>query len=146
MSYWRDDRGSIYLVEGSVLFPISFMALFLLLFFMLVLFRQVNQEGNLRKALAQPTTSCAFAHPEESKAAKTLLSSSKWFQTGFLFSEQKVQQKEEVNFSAFRFFSIPAWEAKQERTSVWTSSANNLWRYEAINGFCAKQEQRKGGT
>lgn len=146
MKRWLDERGSIYLVEGTVLFPITFMALFLLLFFTLVLFLQVEQEGKIRRALTQPTTSIAFVHPEESPQAKALLSSSRWSETGLFFAKRRVEQNEEENHSPFRFFSLPALEVEQKRDSVWSSSATNLWRYQAINGFSAKQAQKEGET
>lgn len=146
MKFWAEEKGSMQLVEGTVLFPVTFIALFLLLFFMLSLFVQVDQEAKLRLALAQPTTSVAFGHPEESYLAKALLPSSQWSETGLFFVQRQIQQQKDVHALPFRFFSLPALHMEQQRSGVWSSSSTNLWRLEAVNGFCAQQAQNKGGA
>lgn len=146
MKYWKDDKGSVHLVEGAILFPLTFMALFLLLFFTVVLYLQVDQEGKIRRALTQSTTTISFRYPEESPQTRVLLSSSRWSKTGLFFMRRTIQQKEEADHSPFHFFSVPALVVEQERSAVWTSSATNLWCYEAVNGFCAHQTQKSGGS
>lgn len=145
MNRWADEKGAIPIVEGSILFPICFLILFLMLFFSLFLFLQTFREGRLRRILAQPTTEAAFLKPEDSLLAQSLRTPGRFTKEGlFLVRLQLEQQESEDGGTPFHFFKLSSYPIHFKRSSVWSSSATNLWRYEAINGFAASAAGQSG--
>lgn len=136
MKHWRLERGSVDMVEGSILFPLTFIAILLLLLWALFLYRDAAREAQMWRLMTQPTSGLFYETPEEDPISERL-EQVKLTQHGLFFrtlhATSHVERKAGM---PFRFFNrLKAISFGMERETVWSSPVENLWHFETINGF-----------
>lgn len=135
MNLIKDDRGAVAVLESSLIFPICFFALFLLLFFSIHLFYKVNRDALIRRNLIEETTSPNFEKAEENPLAGHLNAS--FTMQGLLFKKLEINdQLSKRGMSPYKYFSM---EDVKNYTSIRrarrSSSANQLWFMQALLSF-----------
>lgn len=144
MKSWKDERGAIQMVEGSILFPITFMVILLLVFFTFIFFTETHRGIRWQRIALVPTTDPAYAHPERRPVAHALSITPKLEQKGLFFRTlQERGESIEKRQTPFRFFKQKELDLHTKRSAVFSSSATNLWRYEAMNGFSQYLQKKK---
>lgn len=139
MKEWKREEGAVALVEASILLPITFLAVFLLLFFSLQLFSKSIKDAGTRRLYAEETQSETFLHPEEDLESLGLSGASLSLE-GLFFPKLQIEHSlEKDGGSPYRFFQLGAEKSYQtKRSGRRGSSTNLLWKCQAINGYFAK--------
>ncbi len=140
---WKDESGMVALVEGSVLFPITFFLVFLVLTTAFLFYGFLAQEGRIRWGMMIPSNNGASV--QDSMDFSRVRGDLSTQERGILIKKTQVDVQRLVRpAAAMRFFHLNALTDRgTQRTVVTSSEVDNLRHIQAINAFAHQiSEQR----
>lgn len=138
----KGEEGAVALVEASYLYPIAFLLVIFFLSLSFLLWRGGYESLKSIEDTQQPTNSPYFQDPGAIPCIKGKEASLKV--SGLFLKKLQLQASEDARRGlSFRYFKVGEKKKIESHTRFnWSSPANNLWKYLAIQAWIKNGKQR----
>ena len=125
------EEGAVELVEGSYIYPMAFVLIFIIVFLSFFLMSKAVSDSQTYYRFQQASDSDGFKDPKSLVVDKGVSVK----EHGLMIKQVNVENTGMFkNLYPFRFFNRQdPFKSKHARDINWTSAANDIWHMQAIN-------------